>query len=126
MSALAPTLQAFFSDRLITQRRSSPHTIAAYRDTFRLLVIFACKATGKAPCRLDLGDVNGALHRMRLDHDRVPSRPFGKLDPVHRSALGSLGSTMESAEGSIDELPLRPPAFALGFPASNCPRFDIT
>ena len=36
-----PTLQAFFTDRLITQRQASPHTIAAYRDTFRLLLGFA-------------------------------------------------------------------------------------
>ena len=38
MSALAPTLQAFFTDRLIGQRQASPHTIAGYRDTFRLLL----------------------------------------------------------------------------------------
>ena len=35
MSALAPTLQAFFTDRLIGERQASPHTIAAYRDTLR-------------------------------------------------------------------------------------------
>ena len=38
MSALAPTLQAFFTERLISQRQASPNTIAAYRDTFRLLL----------------------------------------------------------------------------------------
>ena len=38
MTALAPALQAFFTDRLIRQRRASPHTIAAYRDTWRLLL----------------------------------------------------------------------------------------
>src|SRR5205814_8443290 len=38
MSALAPTLQAFFTDRLVGQRQASPHTLAAYRDTMRLLV----------------------------------------------------------------------------------------
>src|SRR6266571_9527715 len=38
MSQLAPTLQAFFTERLITQRDSSPQTIASYRDTFRLLL----------------------------------------------------------------------------------------
>ena len=37
MTTLAPTLQAFFTDRLMTQRGASPHTIAAYRDTFQLL-----------------------------------------------------------------------------------------
>jgi hypothetical protein len=38
MSLLAPTLQAFFTDRLINQRKASPHTIAAYRDTLRMLL----------------------------------------------------------------------------------------
>jgi integrase/recombinase XerD len=37
MTALAPALQAYFTERLITQRSSSPETIAAYRDAFRLL-----------------------------------------------------------------------------------------
>jgi hypothetical protein len=41
MSALAPLLQGFFTDRLIRQRQASPHTITGYRDTFRLLVTFA-------------------------------------------------------------------------------------
>ena len=41
MTALAPTLQAFFTDRLIRQRHASPHTIAAYRDTLRLLLSYA-------------------------------------------------------------------------------------
>ena len=36
MSALAPTLQAFFTQRLISQRQASPHTVAAYRDALRL------------------------------------------------------------------------------------------
>ena len=41
MTALATTLQAFFTDRLIRQRQVSPHTLAAYRDTLRLLLVFA-------------------------------------------------------------------------------------
>ena len=40
MSAVAPTLQKFFTDRLATQRYASPATVAAYRDTFRLLLVF--------------------------------------------------------------------------------------
>jgi len=47
MSALAPALQAFFTERLITQRNASPQTIAAYRDTFRLLLRFAHQQTGQ-------------------------------------------------------------------------------
>ncbi len=51
MSALAPTLEAFFTQRLVAQRRASPHTIAAYRDTFCLLLGFMRDRTGKAPVR---------------------------------------------------------------------------
>ena len=45
MSALAPTLEAFFTDRLLTQRQVSPRTVAAYRDTLRLLLGFAQQRT---------------------------------------------------------------------------------
>jgi len=51
MTALAPTLQAFFTDRLISQRQASPHTIACYRDAFRLLLRFTADRTGKQPRR---------------------------------------------------------------------------
>ena len=53
MSALAPTLQAFFTERLIGQRQASPNTIAAYRDTLRLLLGFAASSTGKQPSKLE-------------------------------------------------------------------------
>ena len=49
MTALAPTLEAFFTSRLINEKGVSPHTIAAYRDTFRLLLTFAQQRTGKQP-----------------------------------------------------------------------------
>jgi len=52
MSALAPTLQAFFTERL-AQRRASPNTVAAYRDGLRLLVGYVSEVSGKAPSRLD-------------------------------------------------------------------------
>jgi site-specific recombinase XerD len=73
MTSLAPTLQAFFTDRLITQRRASPNTIAAYRDTFRLLLAFATSLTGKTASKLDIIDldadcVTGFLRH--LEHER--------------------------------------------------------
>ena len=68
MSALAPTLESFFLDRLGRQRQASPHTIAAYRDTFRLLVGYAQTRTGKAPCALDLADLDAPLIGAFLDH----------------------------------------------------------
>jgi len=61
-------LQTFFTDRLIAQRNSSPNTIAAYRDTFRLLFDYARKELGKAPSALTLDDLNSAFIGAFLDH----------------------------------------------------------
>jgi integrase/recombinase XerD len=68
MTALAPALQAFFTQRLITQRSSSPETVAAYRDTFRLLLCFAHELTGKQPFELDLDDLDAQLIGAFLAH----------------------------------------------------------
>jgi site-specific recombinase XerD len=67
-TSLAPTLQAFFTERLITQRHASPHTVAAYRDTFRLLLAFAEDHLGKAPCKLQVHDLDATLIGAFLDH----------------------------------------------------------
>ncbi|MGH3669988.1 MAG: tyrosine-type recombinase/integrase, partial [Pseudonocardiaceae bacterium] len=68
MSALAPTLQAFFTDRLIQQRHASDHTVAAYRDTWRLLLGFAANQTRKQPFQLDIADLDTPLITAFLDH----------------------------------------------------------
>jgi integrase/recombinase XerD len=68
MTLLAPTLQAFFTDRLIAQKRVSAHTIAAYRDTIRLLLVFAAAQTAKAPSDLDIEDLAAPLIGAFLDH----------------------------------------------------------
>ncbi len=61
MSALAPTLQAFFTDRLIGQKGASPNTISGYRDTFRLLLRFVQQRAHKAPSELDMADLDAPL-----------------------------------------------------------------
>src|SRR5262249_18511541 len=61
VTALAPVLQAFFTDRLIAQRNASPHTIAGYRDTYRLLLTFATAQTRKQPSALDISDLDAPL-----------------------------------------------------------------
>jgi site-specific recombinase XerD len=68
MSALAPTLQAFFTDRLIGERRASPHTIAAYRDTLKLLLAFAAKRLRRQPSQLDIGELDAPLIAAFLDY----------------------------------------------------------
>ena len=68
MSALAPTLQAFFTDRLIGQRNASPRTIAAYRDTMRLLLGFAQRRLARPAAQLDIADLDAHLIAAFLDH----------------------------------------------------------
>lgn len=68
MSAVAPTLQAFFTDRLARQRNASPCTVIAYRDTFRLLFQFVQAQTGKAPSALDWQDLDVPTITGFLDH----------------------------------------------------------
>jgi integrase/recombinase XerD len=68
MTKLAPTLQAFFTDRLMGQRQASPHTIAGYRDTFRLLLRFATDRTHTPACELDIADLDAPLVAAFLTH----------------------------------------------------------
>ena len=68
MSALAPTLQAFFTDRLIRERAASPNTIAAYRDSMRLLLGFASQRLSKEPSKLEIDDLDAPLIGAFLEH----------------------------------------------------------
>jgi len=90
MSLLAPTLQAFFTDRLARQRHASPHTIAAYRDTFRLLLAYAERRLGKEPCKLDLADLDAALIGGFLDHLERERRNSARTRNLRLAAIHSL------------------------------------
>lgn len=68
MTVLAPTLQAYFTERLIGQRSASPNTIAAYRHTFRLLLRFASERIGTPPSELDIADLDAPLIAAFLEH----------------------------------------------------------
>jgi len=57
MTLLAPSLQAFFTDRLMRQLQASGHTIRSYRTTWRLLLLFAAAQNSKAPPELDFADL---------------------------------------------------------------------
>lgn len=88
MSALAPTLQMFFSERLINEKGASPHTIAAYRDTFRLLLGFVEQHTGKPPSKLQIENLDAPLIAAFLDHlehDRAnsPRTRNARLAAIH-------------------------------------------
>ena len=61
-------LQRFFAERLIQQQNVSPRTVAAYRDTLKLLLNYAGRATGKPPAMLALCNVDMALVLNFLTH----------------------------------------------------------
>jgi integrase/recombinase XerD len=65
---LAPILQGFFTDRLARQKKASPNTVAAYRDTCKLLLAFAQGRTGKPPSRLSLADLDATMVGAFLQH----------------------------------------------------------
>ncbi len=68
MSVVAPLLEAFFTERLIGQRRASPHTVAAYRDAWCLLLRFTHARAGKAPSQLVLDDLDAPMIGAFLNH----------------------------------------------------------
>ena len=65
---LALLLQGFFTDRLARQLQASPQTVAAYRDTFRLLLLFAAQTTNTPPSRLSIDDLDAVTVGAFLDY----------------------------------------------------------
>jgi integrase/recombinase XerD len=57
-TSLAPILQYFFTEHLVSHKQVSPRTIVAYRDSFRLLLQFLKKSTGKQPFTLCVDDLD--------------------------------------------------------------------
>jgi integrase/recombinase XerD len=104
MSSLAPIMEGFFTERLLTQRRASPHTVAAYRDTFRLLLVFAQQRTGKTPHRLELADLDAPLvgafltHLERERNNGVPTRN-ARLTAIH--SLFRYAALREPADAAV-------------------------
>jgi site-specific recombinase XerD len=64
---LSALVQKFFTDKLYSQMEASPHTIASYRDTFRLLLKFAGEKTGKVPTKLSIEDLDVKMIGVFLD-----------------------------------------------------------
>lgn len=122
MTALAPTLQAFFTDRLIRQRRASDHTIAAYRDTMRLLIGYAADKVGRPPSRLDLADLDAPLVAGFLDH----------LESDRGNSVRTRNSRLAAIRSLFRFAALQHPEHAAGIsrvlaiPAKRCDRALVT
>jgi integrase/recombinase XerD len=89
MTALAPTLEVFFTERLVHQKQASANTIAAYRDAWRLLLSFARDRTGKEPSGLDVADLNAELIGAFLTHLETERHNTVRTRNARRAAIRS-------------------------------------
>jgi site-specific recombinase XerD len=121
VTSLAPTLEAFFTQRLIAQRRVSPHTVSAYRDAFRLLLAFAQERTGTRPDRLNLEDLDAPLIGAFLDH----------LETVRGVAIATRNARLAALHSFFRYAALRHPEHAgviqrvLAIPAKRTSREQV-
>lgn len=90
MTALAPTLQAFFTERLLRQRQVSPATVASYRDTFRLLLRFVAERTSQAPSSIGIEDLDAPTISAFLDHLEVHRHNTARTRNARLAAIRSL------------------------------------
>jgi integrase/recombinase XerD len=118
MSPLAPILQGFFTDKLLRQRQASPNTIAAYRDTCRLLLHFACRSTGVQPTQLDISDLDAPLITAFLQH----------LETERANTVATRNTRLAALHSLFRYAALRAPEHAdqisrvLGIPPKRCDR----
>ena len=90
MTALATTLQVFFTDRLVRQRQVSPNTLCAYRDTMRLLLVFASERKRREPSKLEIDDLDAPLIGAFLDHLESHRKNGARTRNARLAAIRSL------------------------------------
>lgn len=121
MTTLAPTLEAFFTERLLAQKRASANTVASYRDALRLLLCFAQQQTGKAPSALDVGDLDAPLIGAFLTH----------LERVRGNAISTRNARLAAVHSLFRFAALRHPEHAaviqrvLAIPPKRADRVDV-
>ena len=122
MSALAPILQAFFADRLIQQHQASHNTVAAYRDTMRLLLAFAEQRTGNPPSKLQLPDLDSVLIGAFLDYLERKRCNSVRTRNARLAAIHSLFHFASLRHPEHSDLIAR----VLDIPAKRCDRSLVT
>ncbi len=101
MSALAPTLETFFTDRLVRRRQSSPETVAAYRDSLRLLVGFASQLVHKAASHLDIAHLDATVIASLLDHLARDRQNSVRMRNARLAAVHSLSAIAPCATSNM-------------------------
>lgn len=87
--SFATLLQRFFAEHLTQHRSVSPRTVAAYRDTFRLLLLFAERRIGKPPTAVALADLDAPLVLAFLDHLEAERRNSARTRNARLTAIRS-------------------------------------
>jgi site-specific recombinase XerD len=88
VSDLSPILQGFFTVKLMQQKKASPHTIASYRDTWRLLLTYAQQATRTAPSKMRIAQpghmlITGFLQYLETGRGNSASTRSNRLAAIH-------------------------------------------
>jgi integrase/recombinase XerD len=88
VSDLALLLQGFFTDRMMRQRQASPHTIASYRDTFKLLLGFVAAQARRGPAKLGLVDLDAStvgafLLHLETERGNTAATRNARLTAIH-------------------------------------------
>ena len=100
---LPALLQSFFTDRLLRQRQASPHTVAGYRDCFRLLLRFAQTRLGKTPSKLRIEDLDAPFVGLFLEH----------LESVRKNSARTRNARLGAIHSFFQYVALEEPAHAL-------------
>lgn len=87
--SFAVLLEKFFIQRLIQQRQASVHTIASYRDTFRLLLEFTQRHLHKAPSSLAMEDLDAPLVSAFLDEQEKVRKVTARTRNLRLTAVHS-------------------------------------
>lgn len=100
---LPSLLQSFFTERLLRQRQASPHTIAGYRDSFRLLLQFAKERLGKVPSKIQLAELDAPFLGLFLEH----------LEDVRKNSARTRNARLAAIHSFFQYVALEEPAYAL-------------
>jgi site-specific recombinase XerD len=122
MTALAPTLQTYFTTRLTSQFGASPHTLVAYRDTWRLLLRYVADTTGIPPQGLDLSALTAGVISDFLTH----------LETVRGNTVSTRNARLAALHSFFTYAAYRHPEHAatisqvLAIPSKRHQRTDVT
>jgi integrase/recombinase XerD len=102
-ASFSALLQSFFTDRLLRQRQASLHTVAGYRDCFRLLLKFAKERLHKTPCQLRIEELDAPFIGLFLDH----------LESARKNSARSRNVRLGAIHSFFRYVALEEPAYAL-------------